>query len=379
LAAFGGDVTTGAKKLSGVLGEFSKDSGKTRKQLLNLGITVEDQAQGTADYMAMLQRTGNLRGQSDIQLAEESKNYMVQLKAISSFTGEDAKKAEARAKQAAAQGAVAAKLQELGPEAAAKFNAAIKLLPESQQKAAQQMLAFGNIIDPELAMTLGPASRKLLSGVIDDVKDTNITADVAQQNFYKTLDELSPALQAEGKKMAEIFGNVALANGQYANQSAIAAEVLALANKNLRRTAEGGGGELSALDKAKLALETQDKLTKGVTDSVVALQAMKESLQDDLTPAIQNFAVEVPKILEAFREKMRKLGFMDDKVAAERAGQAVKQQHGLSKAEVFVKGVGLGREAAVRALASLDIQVDSIKDVTGVPHGGVRPKKARRV
>ena len=66
-------------------------------------------------------------------------------------------------------------------------------------------------------------------------------------------------------------------------------------------------------------------------------------------------------------------------VAAERAGQAAKQQFGFSKAEVFIKGVGLGRDAAVRALAGLDIQVDSIKDVTGVPHGGVRPKKARRI
>ncbi len=66
-------------------------------------------------------------------------------------------------------------------------------------------------------------------------------------------------------------------------------------------------------------------------------------------------------------------------VATERAGQAAKQLHGFSKAEVFVKGVGLGREAAVRTLGTLDIQVESIKDVTGVPHGGVRPRKARRV
>lgn len=66
-------------------------------------------------------------------------------------------------------------------------------------------------------------------------------------------------------------------------------------------------------------------------------------------------------------------------VAAEKAGQAAKQLHGFSKADVFVKGVGLGRDAAIRAMAGLDIQVESIKDVTGVPHGGVRPKKARRI
>src|ERR1700760_1913069 len=66
-------------------------------------------------------------------------------------------------------------------------------------------------------------------------------------------------------------------------------------------------------------------------------------------------------------------------VAAEKAGQIAKQTYGFNKADVFVKGVGLGREAAVRALAGLDIHVESIKDVTGVPHGGVRPKKTRRV
>jgi small subunit ribosomal protein S11 len=66
-------------------------------------------------------------------------------------------------------------------------------------------------------------------------------------------------------------------------------------------------------------------------------------------------------------------------IAAERAGQAAKQSYGFSRADVFIKGIGLGRDAAVRALSGLDISVDSIKDVTGVPHGGVRPRKARRI
>lgn len=66
-------------------------------------------------------------------------------------------------------------------------------------------------------------------------------------------------------------------------------------------------------------------------------------------------------------------------VAAEKAAQAAKQQYGFSKADVFIKGIGLGRDSAVRVLAGADIAVESIKDVTGVPHGGVRPKKARRI
>lgn len=65
-------------------------------------------------------------------------------------------------------------------------------------------------------------------------------------------------------------------------------------------------------------------------------------------------------------------------VAAEKAAELAKSNYGLSTVDVFVKGVGLGRDAAVRALGNFDIAVNSIKDVTGVPHGGVRPRKARR-
>ncbi len=65
-------------------------------------------------------------------------------------------------------------------------------------------------------------------------------------------------------------------------------------------------------------------------------------------------------------------------VAAEKAAESAKNLYGLKAVDVFIKGVGLGRDAAVRALGGFDITVESIKDVTGVPHGGVRPRKARR-
>lgn len=65
-------------------------------------------------------------------------------------------------------------------------------------------------------------------------------------------------------------------------------------------------------------------------------------------------------------------------IAAEKAAENAKSQYGLAAVDVFVKGVGLGRDAAIRSMQNFDIRVDSIKDVTGVPHGGVRPRKARR-
>ena len=54
-------------------------------------------------------------------------------------------------------------------------------------------------------------------------------------------------------------------------------------------------------------------------------------------------------------------------------------EHGLKSVEVFVKGPGAGREAAIRALQAAGIEVLSIKDVTPIPHNGCRPPKRRRV
>ena len=64
--------------------------------------------------------------------------------------------------------------------------------------------------------------------------------------------------------------------------------------------------------------------------------------------------------------------------AAERAATQAKD-YGLSRVDVLVNGVGSGRESAIRALTTMGIAVSSIKDVTGIPHGGCRPRKARRV
>lgn len=65
-------------------------------------------------------------------------------------------------------------------------------------------------------------------------------------------------------------------------------------------------------------------------------------------------------------------------VAAERAGNAA-LDYGLQNLEVFVKGPGPGREAAVRALSGVGFRITNITDVTPIPHNGCRPPKRRRV
>ena len=66
-------------------------------------------------------------------------------------------------------------------------------------------------------------------------------------------------------------------------------------------------------------------------------------------------------------------------MAAKKAAQNAVDIAGLKSVEVFVKGPGIGREAAIRSLFQHGINVTKIKDVTPVPHNGCRPKKRRRV
>ena len=65
-------------------------------------------------------------------------------------------------------------------------------------------------------------------------------------------------------------------------------------------------------------------------------------------------------------------------MAAEVAAKAA-MEHGLKQVEVYVKGPGAGREAAIRSLQATGLEVNMIKDVTPIPHNGCRPPKRRRV
>ena len=65
-------------------------------------------------------------------------------------------------------------------------------------------------------------------------------------------------------------------------------------------------------------------------------------------------------------------------VAAEKALEIAKRDHGLRSVDVFVKGIGLGRDSAIRATSAHSISINSITDITPVKHGGTRPKGERK-
>ena len=66
-------------------------------------------------------------------------------------------------------------------------------------------------------------------------------------------------------------------------------------------------------------------------------------------------------------------------VAAERVALETIESHGMSSVDVYIKGPGPGRESAVRAMNGAGLKINSISDVTPIPHNGCRPPKKRRV
>lgn len=78
-----------------------------------------------------------------------------------------------------------------------------------------------------------------------------------------------------------------------------------------------------------------------------------------------------------FRGSRKSTPFAAQEAAQEAANKA--KEHGLKSVDVFVKGPGSGREAAIRSLQASGLEVTMIKDVTPVPHNGCRPPKRRRV
>ncbi|WP_054251599.1 30S ribosomal protein S11 [Neofamilia massiliensis] len=79
-----------------------------------------------------------------------------------------------------------------------------------------------------------------------------------------------------------------------------------------------------------------------------------------------------------FRGSRKSTPFAAQQAADEAAKKAI-SEYGLKSVEVFVKGPGSGREAAIRALQAAGLDVTMIKDVTPLPHNGTRPPKRRRV
>ncbi|MBP7710987.1 MAG: 30S ribosomal protein S11 [Gammaproteobacteria bacterium] len=129
--------------------------------------------------------------------------------------------------------------------------------------------------------------------------------------------------------------------------------------------------------KPKAAARTRKKVKKNVVDGVAHVHASFNNTIITITDRQGNTLAWATSGGSGFRGSRKSTPFAAQ-VAADRVGQVVKE-YGMKNVEVRVKGPGPGRDAAVRALNNVGFRVNSISDVTPIPHNGVRPPKKRRV
>jgi small subunit ribosomal protein S11 len=128
---------------------------------------------------------------------------------------------------------------------------------------------------------------------------------------------------------------------------------------------------------AKEPVRPRRKERKNITSGIVHVSATFNNTMITITD-IQGNAISWASAGKMGFKGSRKSTPYAAQMAAESAGKGA-MDHGMKTVEVEVSGPGSGRESALRALQSCGLQVTAIRDVTPIPHNGVRPPKRRRV
>lgn len=122
---------------------------------------------------------------------------------------------------------------------------------------------------------------------------------------------------------------------------------------------------------------TKKKVKKNITNGVAHINATFNNTLVTITDAQGNAVAWSSAGQQGFKGSRKGTPFAAQ-LAAEAAGKAA-QEHGMKTIDVQIKGPGSGRESALRALQAVGFTVQSLIDVTRIPHNGCRAKKQRRV
>lgn len=280
-ALFGGSVGRGARMFA----DASRALDPFRKGLLNLGFSFEEQAAGLATVMEMDALSSTRGVRSSMQLAQATDSYLTNLRAISALTGEDAKRAQARAREAAQQAAVQAKLRGMDENAQARFRAATALLPAELQKGLQQYFLTGAISDPAIAAALAnnSAAMELFNSAVRMTTDSTLTDTDVTRKFGERLAELGPLIVKQADASGAVIGTATLMSGAFADLTKVLEALQRIGVKGTKIDEDS----VTAAEKQK---KTADDLTNSFSETVIAAQKLKINIQDTLTPAISKLA-----------------------------------------------------------------------------------------
>jgi hypothetical protein len=240
--------------------------------------------------MGILQRTGQLEGKTAQDVARDTNAYLTNLRAITAFTGEDAKKAMQRGAEAARQLAVQEKLSRMDEKAGARFMAGIEQMPDFMKKGLTQSF-LGAITDPETAQALAqvPAYGELLRRTTEDINNSALTEKEISENYQRNLKELGSTIKEQSVGLGSSVGVATALGGSLSGLTVMLQDIADEGRKGANAQKQGTALTTETTEKAK---NTTDELTQSVSAAQVAFRDMSSALTHDLTPVIRKFATE---------------------------------------------------------------------------------------
>jgi hypothetical protein len=303
LAQAGFGVTEGAKLISRVTERFSKTVGTSGKllqqEMLNLGYSIEEQVSLAADVAAQIKRMGG--NVTDSAVEQATAEYAKNLRLIAEVTGDDAKKRMDQAAKITEEYAFQRKfLKQHNNDVGALIavQGALAKASDTQRKAIQQAYVTGTVTDIPAIMT---GQRETGLRIAQQLNQSRINA----AELDNTISAANTAfLNNNDPRLAAISGANMLGFGENADVAAASTDML---NNALRNNTD-------SLNRSRIAVNgaaaTTDEFQAGINAGVKELQNMKNTLQNDVTKALKDFANEVPKILLDARKKLVEAGIL---------------------------------------------------------------------
>ena len=294
LLTIGGTVAGGAEKMSATVGSFGDT---TKRQLMNLGYSFEDITEGTLDYMESMKLAGQLDKMTVEQQAQGAKEYLVNQRLLTSITGEEAKAAQKRAKDAANQAAVQAKLATMDKDSRLKYEALVKAAGPGNQKAVEQLFLFGSVTgDAAVALAGMPSMMQYLKDGVNSVGDASMNASEQTNMLRDNQLKYGQAIGEEARSMSGPLGIATSATGDFAETTRILADSQRLAARATGQTAEE---QRKTVEDAK---DTQDSATQSLNKARVNAQELAVTLEDLVTKALPSFGKLANFITEQYKD-----------------------------------------------------------------------------
>jgi len=296
-----GMTTAGAiNKVSDVAFEFGrvKTGGETlRNQLRGLGYTVEEQSELAAQYLANQRATMTAEQFKNIdskKVAEQTRQYAVDLKVLADITGKNAKAAmeEARVKSMEAD-----IMAQLSPEEATKFQAAYAAMPDYAKKGFLEYVASGGQAITDQATNIGMAQNaqfeQLIKGSYASIKDANMSASTINK---QVLEQVS-VVGAEQQRIVKESGGGIIALANRLGASGLG-EISSLFNSML----SSGLYSKEAVEQSRKNQESMANLNNKLTNDIV-------KFQDDMAKYAITMSAQLGSFLQPFTEVLGKMTF----------------------------------------------------------------------